>query len=74
MNNESESLRALVFASAISADNREYSEEVKQEVLRRHELMSAAHKSIIDPDINWDYVFEPLGEDACKYAKIMKEG
>lgn len=66
-------LKSLLFASIISADNDEYTEEVKQEVLRRHKEEDL-YGCPISPNIDWNYVFEPLGESAEKCAKIMKSG
>ena len=54
----------LLFVSIISADNDEYDEDTKQDILRRYE------ENKNDPD--WWYVFEPLGEEREKYAKLME--
>ena len=59
---ELSSLKCLVFASIISADNTEYTEEVKQEVLSRY------HK---DGPHDWSYILDPLGEDKYKYLEIL---
>lgn len=64
-------LKCLVFTSLISADNDEYPEDIKQEVLERHKEEDV-YESEISEKINWKYVFEPLGEDAKKYVKIME--
>ena len=56
-------LKNLVFASLISADNDEYTEEVKQEVLKRREQFPG----------KWEYILEPLGKDADKFIKLMYE-
>lgn len=64
-------LKCLVFTSLISADNDEYPESIKQEILTRHKHEDK-YGSVISSKINWEYVFEPLGEDAYKYVKIMK--
>lgn len=65
-------LKNLVYVSLISADNDEFSEEVKQEVLQRHKKASEGYKSPTDSSIDWEYVFEPLGDKAHRYAEIMK--
>lgn len=54
-------LKNLIFVSIISADNYEYPEEVKQEILRRHKEQRG----------NWEYILEPLGEEAEKYLDIL---
>ena len=56
-------LKNLVFASLISADNDEYPEEVKQEIMKRREERPGV----------WEYIFEPFGEDADKFIKLMYE-
>lgn len=63
-------LKSMLLTSIISADNDEYTEEVKQTVISRLNEEDK-YGSKISPDINWDYVFAPLGE-AGKYAiKLM---
>lgn len=62
----------MVFVSLISADNDKYEEEVKQEVIDRHKKASSNHEDPTDSNIDWEYVFEPLGKDAEKYTKLMK--
>lgn len=69
---EAAMLKNLLYVSVISADNDEYTEEVKQEILRRHEKASKDFKNPTDSNIDWEYVFEPLGKDAERYVKIMK--
>ena len=54
----------LIFISIISADNDEYTEETKQEVLRRY------HEADMK---DWSYILDPLGEDKYKYMKILCE-
>lgn len=56
-------LKNLVFVSLISADNDKYPEEVKQEIMKRREERPGV----------WEYIFEPLGEDADKFIKLMYE-
>lgn len=64
-------LKSMLLASIISADNDEYTEDVKQQIIDR---LSKEDKygSKISPKIDWDYVFAPLGESAYKYVKLMK--
>lgn len=69
----SEMLKSLLFASIISADNDEFTEEVKQEVIKRHKEEDH-YGSMISSQINWEYVLEPLGEAAKGAVKIMKSG
>ena len=57
-------LRNFVFTSIISADNDEYDEEIKQEVLHRYDLFEN------DPD--WEYVLQPLGDDAQYYIDFFE--
>lgn len=59
-------LKNLVFVSIISADNDEYSEEVKQEILYRHKKYEYNKE-------DWDYILEPLGDEAYRYLKILKQ-
>lgn len=54
-------LKNLAFVEIISADNDRYTEEVKQEVLKRQR----------EAPEDWRYILEPLGEDTEKYLKIM---
>ena len=65
-------LKDLLYVSLISADNEEYQEDVKQEILSRHKKASADFEDPTDSEIDWEYVFEPLGKDAEKYIKLMK--
>lgn len=60
-------LKYFIFASIISADNDEYTEETKQAIIQRFD----SSKDI--DSIDWKYVLEPLGEDAEKYAKFMRK-
>lgn len=57
-------LRNFVFASIISAENDEYDEEIKQEVIHRYDLFDS------DPD--WEYVLQPLGDDAHSYIDFFQ--
>lgn len=56
-------LKNLVFGGLISADNDKYPEEVKQEIIKRHEERPGV----------WEYILEPLGKDADKFIKLMYE-
>lgn len=49
-----EELMCILFASLISADNDELTEETKQEMIRRYEEVRKSEK-----DIDWDYLLEP---------------
>lgn len=54
-----------MFVSIISADNDEYTEEQKQEVLNRYNLEEGVE------DKNWDFILEPV-DDTGKLAKLFK--
>lgn len=63
-----ESLKYFVFASIISADNDEFTEEVKQEIISRY-----------NPDEKWEdhdwrHVLEPIGDNdkIDKLVSILK--
>lgn len=58
-------LKNLVFVSIISADNDRYTEEVKQEILRRYDL--CRERGTLD----WEYILEEL-EDKDRYIKIFE--
>ena len=68
---DNDSLKYFIFASIISADNDEFTEEVKQEVIKRHKEQDH-YGSMISDQIDWDYVLEPLGEAAKGAVKIMR--
>jgi len=51
---ELEELKTYLYVSIISADNEEYTEEQKQEVISRYELTKD------DPD--WRFILEPVDE------------
>lgn len=55
-------LKNLAFVEIISADNDRYTEEVKQEVLTRHK----------ETPEDWEYILEPIGDDAEMYLKIFR--
>lgn len=59
-----ELLKNFIYISIISADNDEYTEETKQEVIRRY------HEADMK---DWSYILDPLGEDKYKYMKILCE-
>ena len=59
-----ESLKYFVFASIISADNDEFIEEVKQEILSRYNPDEKWE------DHNWEYILEPIG-DSDKIDKLV---
>ncbi len=62
-------LKYFIFASAISADNESYTEETKQEIIRRYDK----YKECEFNDVDWEYVLKPLGVDAEKYIKFMRK-
>jgi len=66
---DKEGLKRFLFASIISADNDSYTEDVKQDILERY----VKYKDYDFDSVDWEYVLEPLGEDAEKYVKLMKE-
>lgn len=70
--NKNEMFKNLIYVSIISADNDEYLEEVKQEILQRHKTARGEYENPTDSRIDWEYVFEPLGEHAKKYVELMK--
>lgn len=63
---ETAMLKNLVFVSIISADNDEYDEDTKQEILSRHGKYKYNEE-------DWDYILEPLGDEAYRYLKILKQ-
>ncbi len=66
---DKEGLKRFLFVSIISADNDSYTEDVKQDVLQRYHK----YKDYDFDSVEWEYVLEPLGEDADRYIKLMKE-
>ena len=70
--NKNSMFKNLIYVSIISADNDEYPEEIKQEILNRHKTASEGYEDPTDSRINWEYVFEPLGEHAKRYVELMK--
>lgn len=63
-----ESLKYLVFANIISADNDEFTEDVKQEIISRYNTGEKWE------DHNWRYILEPIGDDnkIDKLVNILK--
>ena len=59
-----ESLKYFVFASIISADNDEFSEDVKQEIISRYNSDEKWE------DNDWEYVLEPI-EDIDKRNRLI---
>ena len=54
---EREELKSFLFASIISAENDHYTEDVKQEVIRRYNIeRNNDHK-------DWQFILEPIGAD-----------
>lgn len=66
---DKEELKYFIFASIISADNEYYTECAKQDVISRYDK----YKECKFDDVDWEYVLKPLGEDAEKYVKLMRE-
>lgn len=60
-----EEIKWFTFASVISADNDRYTEDQKQEIIRRYNLV----KDQGEPD--WEFVLEPTGEDCKKLLKLF---
>lgn len=50
-------LKCFAFASIISAENDRYTEEVKQEVIRRYDIERNKEKK------DWTFILEPIGAD-----------
>lgn len=50
-------LKCFVFASIISAENDKYTEDVKQEVIRRHDIERNNENK------DWVFILEPIGAD-----------
>lgn len=59
-----EGIRSLVLGSIISADNDTYTEDQKQEVIRRFEL----EKDQEQPD--WEFILEPV-DNTGKLLKLF---
>lgn len=61
---EIQSMQWLVFASIISADNDNYTEEQKQEVISRYDRSKGLNQ-------DWKYVLEPV-DSTGKLAKLFE--
>ena len=57
MEQEVNDIKALVYASLISADNDRYPEDVKQESMYRYRLEKD------NENIDWEFILEPFGAD-----------
>lgn len=60
-------LKYFVMASIISADNDNYTEEVKQQIISRFN----EHKQSNWDDYDWEYILEPIG-DKDEISKIIE--
>lgn len=54
---DKEEAKYFVFASIISADNDRYTEDVKQEVIRRYDIERNNESK------DWSFILEPIGAD-----------
>lgn len=54
-------VRNMIFVSLISADNPDYSEDVKQEMIRRYRQPGKR---------DWDYILEPINDP--KIVELLK--
>ena len=61
-------IKWLVYGSLISADNDNYTEEQKQESIRRYELSKSAVKE--GEDLDWNFILEPF-EDTDSKNKLV---
>jgi hypothetical protein len=64
---EVEELKYFMYASIISADNDEFTEDQKQEVIRRFDL----EEDVPFDDKNWKFILEPVDKDD-KLLKLFK--
>ncbi len=62
-----EELRCFIYVgiSILNADNDNYTEEVKQEIIRRY------NSQLGNQPLDWSIILDPLGEDKYKYMKIL---
>lgn len=67
VNLEEHTLYIFMFASLISADNDELTEETKQELIRRYEEERNKEK------IDWDYIMAPMFDDEKYKTRETKE-
>ena len=56
-------IKLMVYVSIISADNEAFEEDLKQEIIKRY------HEKPMD----WEYIYEPLGDDGKKLLELYKE-
>ena len=63
-----EGLKYLVYVSVISADNDEYTEEQKQEVIARYK----ADEEDFDHK-NWNFILSPV-DNTGKLAELLSNG
>lgn len=56
---EVEELKYFMYASIISADNDEFTEDQKQEVIRRFDL----EEDVPFDDKDWKFILEPVDKD-----------
>lgn len=61
------SVKYLILASIISADNDKYTEYVKQLVIHRYNVCKDTGGYM-----DWAYIFQPLGDDAAKYTELFR--
>lgn len=61
-------LKYFVMASIISADNDEYTEDIKQEIISRFGIDRASNKDW--SEYNWEYILEPIG-DKDRISKLI---
>lgn len=61
---ELDEFKCMLFASVISAENDEFTEDQKQEVIQRYNL----NKDASDKD--WEFIFEPVDKTG-KLAKLF---
>ena len=61
---EKSSFKCLIYASIISADNDKYTEEQKQEVIRRFNKEKGLNQ-------DWNYVLEPV-DSTGRLAKLFE--
>lgn len=64
---EAEELKYFIYVSIISADNDEFTEDQKQEVMRRFDL----EEDIPFDDKDWKFILEPVDKDD-KLLKLFK--
>lgn len=61
-------IRALIYGTLISADNLDYTEEQKQESMRRYGLATAGEKDW--DNLDWEYILEPFESPNSKNKLI----